>query len=171
MNMRHPAFSRAPAFTMVEVLFAASILVLAVSAILHAISAGQMQTYEAVLEFRAQLLAEAMVDEVLSYPYLDPGGDTTEGPDAGESGRGTFDAADDFHGFREDPDEVADADGVLYPTAFQGFTRVVSALYGDQTVTTQAGSFLSHGLIVNVTVTDSRGLSWTITHFEPEAVP
>lgn len=172
MRSNRPTDCRYPTdsgFTLMEVLFASAVLAVAVLAVCQAVAYGQMQTYEALHQMRAQALAEAMIEEVLAKPYADPGGDTTPGPDAGENARADFDAADDYHGFNEPPGAVADAAGALYAQPFQTFTRTVTAAYGPMTVTGFANPI--NGLTVTVTVTDTRGTSWTITRFRPEPVP
>jgi len=145
---------------------ASAILAFAVSAISYAISAGQAQTHDALHEMRATSLAEAMLEEVVSLPYVDPQGALTIGPDAGESNRQAFDNCDDFDGYTEDLGEVADAEGVAYSSDYAAFSRTIDATYGSVNIAALGGAVA--GLTVTVTVTDERGRSWQAIRFIAE---
>ena len=153
-------------FTLGEAMIAMAVLMLAVLAITQAIVSGQMQTYEALHDQRAVSLGEALVEEVLALPYADPEGAAGAGPDSGESNRSQFDNADDFDGFSESIGSVADAAGNDYNAPFQRFGRSVTATYGQQTVSGFADPI--DGVTVTVTVTDDRGLAWTLSRFITE---
>lgn len=157
-------------FTLVEVLMAASVLGFAVIALVQAVWAGQMNTYEAIHEARAHSLAEAMIDEVLSLPYSDPDETSSPGPETDETIRTHFDNADDYHGYTDAAGSIVDADAVLYPAAYQVFTRTVSAQYDTQTVT-GFGTNPVIGLTVTVTVQDLDGRFWVLSRFirEPQS--
>ena len=120
--------------TLVEALLASVILAVAVAAVSQAIVAGQMQSYSALHRRRAVDLAEALMEEVLRLPYNDPDGASAPGPEAGESGRSSFDNIDDYHGFSETGGSVADLAGGTYASAFQGFSRSVTVASGTVTV-------------------------------------
>lgn len=157
---------RAGGLTLAEVLLASAVLAFIVAGLTQTIVSGQSHTYNALHEERALSLAEALMDEVLALPYADLGGDTTPGPDDGETSRDLFDGLDDFHGFSEDTGELADPAGVLYPELFQRFTRTVDASYGTTTVAGFGGS--RDGLSITVTVADPGGREWSITRFVAE---
>ena len=156
-------------FTLVEVLVASAILATTAAAVASAIMAGQMLTYEALHHQRATALTEALTEEILARPYNDPDGDVVPGPDAGESGRSDFDAADDFHGFSETAGSLADAQGTLLPDTHQIFSRSVTAVYESRTV----GGFSDPipGLTIQLAVQDQRGTTWTLTRFITEPPP
>ncbi|MCZ6652534.1 MAG: prepilin-type N-terminal cleavage/methylation domain-containing protein [Planctomycetota bacterium] len=156
-------------FTLVEVLLASAILATTAVAVTNAIMAGQMLTYEALHNHQATALAEALTEEILALPYNDPDGDVIAGPDAGESGRSDFDAADDFHGFSEAAAALADAQGTLLPDAHQLFSRSATAVYESRTVTGFSAAI--PGLTIQVTVQDQRGTTWTLTRFITEPPP
>ena len=101
---------------MAEVMIASIILSITVFALSSARSAGHQLTYDAMREARAQALAEALIDEVISLPYDDPEGETVMGPDTGETSRSLYDNIDDFNGYLEEAGALADADGTSYPT-------------------------------------------------------
>lgn len=151
-------------FTLPEVMLALAVLMFIVAALTQAVVAGQMHVYEAIHEVRAVSLAEAMMDEVLAKPYDDPDGASVAGPEAGENDRDDFDNADDYDGYTEGPDDVADFAGAAYPDAYQSFTRSVTAAY--DTVTNLGED--RDGLLITVTVTDADNRTWTISRFVPE---
>ena len=156
-------------FTLVEGLVASAILATTAAAVTSAIMSGQMLTYEALHNQRATALAEALIEEILAQPYNDPDGDVIAGPDAGESGRSDFDAADDFHGFSEAAASLADAQGTLLPDEHQRFSRSVTAVYESRTVSGFSAPI--PGLTLQVAVQDQRGTTWTLTRFITEPPP
>ncbi|MBI1337600.1 MAG: hypothetical protein GC164_11625 [Phycisphaera sp.] len=159
--------SRAVGFTLMEVLIASTILAFSVAAITQAIVAGQTQSYEALHEYRALSLAEALMEEILAKPYDDPEGATDIGPDAGETTRALFDNVDDYHGYTEAAGTVADEAGLVYPAPFTDFSRSVTVSDASQGI---AGLGVTlYGVTVTVTVTDERGRQWTIARFVQEA--
>jgi len=132
----------------------------------QAVVSGQSHTYEAMHASRAISLAEAMIDEVLSKPYDDPDADITAGPDTGETDRDLFDCADDYHGYTEAVGAVLDQTLAAYPDLYQNFGRSVSAQYVTESLADLGGDH--DGLSVTVTVTDTRGRSWSVTRFIQE---
>jgi len=163
--MRRPA-----GFTLLEVLIASSILAFTTLALVQAVSAGQSQTLDALRRARGTALAEAMLEEVLSKPYADPEGETTLGPDAGESARDDFDNLDDYHGHSEAAGAVADAAGAAYPAAYQRYTRSVTV--EQETIDIAALGGARAGMRVTVTVAETvdgaQGRAWVVTRFVPE---
>ncbi len=146
-----------------ETMFAVTVLPFSVAALTQAEVSGQSHTYEAMHSSRAIALAESMIDEVLSKPYDDPDGDLTVGPDAGESSRDLFDAADDYDGLTEAAGAVQDQAGDDYPELYQNFDRSVTTAYTTETFATLGGDH--DGLTVTVTVTDTNGRTWTLSRF------
>lgn len=153
-------------FTLLEVMVASSILLVIVLAVSHAVTAGQQHGDAALSDSRAAALAEATLDEVLALPYTDPDGDTTEGPDTGETTRDTFDAIDDFDGWTEAAGSITDPSGTDWPDTYQTLSREVSATYGSVTIASLGGT--TTGIDLIVTVTDAAGREFTITRFIPE---
>ncbi len=152
--------------TLMEVMFAVMVLSFSVAALTQAVVSGQSHTYEAMHSSRAVTLAEAMIDEVLSKPYVDPDGDVTAGPDASEVSRDQFDCADDYDGFTEAVGVVQDQSGVAYPDLYQKFGRSVTATYTTETLVDLGGDH--DGLTVTATVTDDKGRVWTVSRFIQE---
>ncbi len=153
-------------FTLMEVMFAVLVLAFSVAALTQAVVSGQSHTYEAMHASRAITLAEAMIDEILGKPYDDPEGAITVGPDTGEATRDRFDNADDYDGYTEAVGAVADQSLALYPELYQRFGRSVTATYVTENLPDLGGDH--DGLRVTVTVTDTRGLSWSVTRFIQE---
>lgn len=156
----------AAGFTLMEVMFAVLVLSFSVAALTQAVVSAQSHTYEAMHASRAITLAEAMIDEILSKPYEDPEGDITVGPDAGEATRVLFDNADDYDGYTEPAGAVMDQSLALYPELYQRFSRSVTATYVTESLPDLGGDH--EGLSVTVTVTDVRGLTWSVTRFIQE---
>lgn len=156
-------------FTLVEVLAAAAILSFVVVVITHTVSAGQVQTYDALHQERALLLAEGLMDEILRLPYTDPSdASITPGPEASETTRAAYDNMDDYHGYPaltsiEQSTSIRDLHGVLYPATYQGFTRTVTCQYTSQTVADLGGTI--DGLLITVNVLDANNRLWTLTRF------
>ena len=155
---------RTGGFTLPEVMLASTILLFVVSALTQAVVSGQMHVYEAIREVRATTLAEAMLDEVLAKPYLDPEGGGAVGPEAGEDDRGDFDNVDDFDGFVEAAGDVADFSGAVYPQSYANYSRQVAVAATTQTFLGQD----IDGMLITVTVTDERGRTWALDRFVPE---
>ena len=163
--MQHRA-STNRAFTLPEVLMASAILAFAVAAISYAVSTGQAQTHYALHELRAISLTEALMEEIVAYPYADPEGATAAGADAGESSRASFDNSDDYHGYSESMGNIRDYDGDAYPTAYSRFRRSVTAVHETLNFAAVGGNMT--GLTVTVTVTDDKGRTWQAMRFIPE---
>lgn len=154
--------ARQTGFTLMEVLFALTVLGIAIAAMAQAGSTGQKATYEALRELRAMSLAEAMMEEIISLPYDDPEGTTTLGPDAGEVARTSYDNIDDFHGFTESRGSCRDMSGVRYPASYDDFGRSVSVATSTLTL---AGASATSGVSITVLVQDQGGRQWCITRF------
>lgn len=167
MTHTHALRWRASAgLTLMEVMFAVVVLAFSVAALTQAVVSGQSHTYEALHASRAITLAEAMIDEVLSKPYVDPDNDTTPGPDAGETDRSLFDCADDYDGYTEAVGAVLDQTLTPYPEMYQKFGRSVTATYTTESLPDLGGDH--DGLTVTVTVTDNFGRTWSVTRFIQE---
>jgi len=81
---------------------------------------------------RGQLLALALVSEIMKTSYADPESPgTVFGPEAGEvdGTRAAFDDVDDYQGWTESP--LADANGVAIPDLPNGWTRTVNVQYAN----------------------------------------
>ena len=158
--------NRQRGFTLVEGLIAATVLAVAGAAVSVAISSGHMQGFEASRMQQGMMLAEEMMEYVLSLPYTDPDGASTPGPEANESTPADFDNVDDFDAYIELAGQVRDVAGVLYPEQYQVFSRSVAVQYGSETVAGFGGPI--PGLLVTVTVTDNKGRQFVHTRFMPE---
>ncbi|MEM7681020.1 MAG: prepilin-type N-terminal cleavage/methylation domain-containing protein [Planctomycetota bacterium] len=154
------------AFTLIEVLLASAILAATMFAITASITAGQQQGLSAVDQARMVELAENTADRVLARPYNDPEGDTTPGPDTGETTATLFDAVDDFHSWAEAAGALTDAAGAALPTPYQTLARSVTV--ADQTLAVAALGGDINGKLVTVTVTDPEGRAITVQRFVAE---
>lgn len=158
--------TRQRGFTLTEVLIASAILSFATLAIVQAVSAGQTQTLDALKRARADALAETLLEEILSKPYADPQGDTSFGPDTGESTRSDFDNVDDYHNYSESAGGLADHAGDDYPIAYQSLNRSVSVVAVTNSVASLGGDHA--GVQVTVTVSEPAGRTWVVERFVPE---
>ena len=101
----HGPDSRATGFTLAEALLAVVVLSIAVGAIMGPISASYSQTRTVKQTTTAISMAQQLLDEVLSKPYVDPTDQsTTLGPEANEPGRAAFDNIDDYHNYHDTTD-------------------------------------------------------------------
>ena len=158
---------RARGFTLAEALLAAAILSFSVAAIAQAVVAGQMHTYEALHQLRGMTLAEALMEEILAQPWDDPNDTSAPGPEADELNRTLLDNMDDYHGFTEAAGDVADAAGQVYGSKFTRFARSATVAAATKAITELGGDDID-GLSITVTVTDDRGMTWTLTRFVPQ---
>ena len=138
--------------TLIECVLALTILPLAVTAVAYAIVAGQSQALEAIRRTRATVLAEAVMEEIVSLPY-ESGSDASLGPEVGESSRDLFDSPNDFHGWSEAAGSVTDATGTAYPQPMQRFSRSASCSVTSVSVSGFGAGI--DGLEVTVTVSDN----------------
>jgi MSHA pilin protein MshD len=148
--------------SLAESMLAITILPLAVTAISYAVVAGQQQALELLRQERASILAEALMEEILSHPYDDPNGGSALGPESGETSRTLWDNADDYHNFSEAEGALKDAAGNLYPSEYQGFSRSVVCAYTTITMPS-LGNFSRPALRIDVTVSDAGGPVATLT--------
>jgi MSHA pilin protein MshD len=117
-------------FTLAEALLATVILVTAITAITLPFAAGARAEQADARMCLAVSLAQEMMEEILAKPFSDPQGDTTPGPDAGETRRARFDNVDDYHGYYEGPGQIADATGAVLTTPIaKGLSRQVTCEY------------------------------------------
>jgi len=90
------------AFTLAEALIAVMVLMVAVGGIMGPISASYQQTRTVKQTTTAISLAQQLLDEILSKPFVDPSdSSTTLGPEADEASRASFDNIDDYHGYHD----------------------------------------------------------------------
>lgn len=163
--MQRSTANRAPrprrrAFTLAEVLLASAVLALATAAVVNAIVVAQTQTYEALHHARANALAEALIEEILARPYDDP-----DAADA-ETLRTDFDDIDDYDQLAEPAGAVADISGQTYGGAYADFARTVAVANQQQSIAAFGDPV--DGKTITVTITDSRGQTWTVTRFVPQ---
>ena len=141
---------------------ASAVLAMIVAAVAQAVTAGQVQTHDALHRVRAVELAEAMLDEIRSRPYDDPDGGGALGRDSGEGDKTQFDNSDDYHGLSETAGNVRDPAGGRYTGPYTRFSRGVTMRYTTRTGI--AGEAVP-GLEATVTVTDDNARTWSITGF------
>jgi len=149
-------------FTLMETLIATVILAFSVLAITYAVAAGQMETSDSLEYLRAMSLAEGLMEEAASRPYAAIDSGNPLGPESGEI-RSTFSTADDYHGFTEAKNNIKTANGTLYPSIYQSFTRSVTV--AATSVTPPGATAAVAGVNVTVTVTSASGVAYTVQRF------
>lgn len=161
--------SRSAGLTLIDSLIAVAVLAIGTAAVTETIVCGHMQTDDALRTQRAMMLADALMEEIISKPYDDPQGLLTFGPDTGETSRSLYDNIDDYHNFTDGPTGLKDAAASDYPSGFQGFTRSVSVAASSTSISGLPVAV--SGLQITVTVTDAAGRAWALTRFvmEPPA--
>lgn len=147
---------RRAGLTLAECIVALVVLSLAVTAVAYAVSAGQMQSAEALRKSRATMLAEALMDEIFAKSY---GAPVTGTPPA----RTGYTHAGQYNVFSEAPGNVRNAAGALYPSEFQRFGRSATVTTGTATLAGLGAARL--GLVVTVTVSEGGGAVSTLTRF------
>ncbi|MEO0964121.1 MAG: prepilin-type N-terminal cleavage/methylation domain-containing protein [Planctomycetota bacterium] len=160
----HPAAG----FSLPEVLIASMIVAIISLALAQAIVAGHQQTDNAVTVHRAAALADSMLERVLALPYDDPEGETTVGPDSGESGYTLFDNVDDYHNYTEAAGALIDASGTAWPNDYQDHSRSVRVVSETLDVADLGGTH--DGMTVTVTVTMPDGRLLTVRRWVPSEV-
>jgi hypothetical protein len=134
-------------YTLLEALFASTILSMVVLAVVSALSASQMQSFEGQKSILAAIAADNLLSELITLPYED------------------IRARD---GQREDIGELVTVDGVEYPRTFWPLGREVTAEEEIRLVEDLSVEIV--GLRVEVRVFDDARTLATIETFVPEPV-
>jgi len=135
--MRASRRQRGGAFTLLEALLAAVILVIAVTAVVMPFTVGMRTQMVEARQTLAVPLAEELMEEVLLRPFEEPydGDEQAEppaafGPEAEETSRDQFSAIDDYHGYTDPPGTITDPGGsVIDDPAAEGLSRHVTVAY------------------------------------------
>ncbi len=105
------AGSKRRAFSLLEVVISVflvgTVMVVALEALVAA-TAGRAQSGN---QAHAALLAQALIEEILDQPYVEPDGGALFGLESGEAVGGTraaFDDVDDYHGWSGSPPQTKD---------------------------------------------------------------
>jgi Tfp pilus assembly protein PilV len=89
-------------------MLAVLVLGIAVGAMMGPISASYQQTRTVKQTTTAISMAQQLLDEVLSKPFVDPSDlSMTLGPEADELSRASFDNIDDYHGYHDSTNSAA----------------------------------------------------------------
>jgi Tfp pilus assembly protein PilV len=105
---RRLAIQPARGFTLAEGMLAVVVLAMAAGAMMGPLSASYQQTRTMAQSTTAISMAQQLLDEILSKPFVDPSDlTTTPGPEADEPSRASFDNIDDYHGYHDTTDTTA----------------------------------------------------------------
>jgi prepilin-type N-terminal cleavage/methylation domain-containing protein len=142
--------------TLAECLLALVILALAVTAIAYAVSAGQMQSAEAMRQSRATMLAESLMDEIFSKSYGAPATGTAPA-------RTAFTTAGKYNVFSEAAGNLRDATGALCPAEYQMYARRAAVSSSTQAISGLGTG--TAGLLITVTISLGGDTVCTLTRF------
>lgn len=141
MRFMLPNRNRQLGVTLVELVIAITIVAIAATTVLGAMSAITTRSADAMIQQQAIVVAQAYLEETLQRPVVDPDGVEPE------SGRGTYDDVDDYNG-------LADVG------AHDQFGNAIAAL-SDYNV---AVAVSQSAALTNVPSTAARRVDITVTH-------
>ncbi len=147
-----PALRRlSAAFTIVEAVISTIIVAVMFVAALNTVGASRLTQHRASLVSRGQLLAEALLAEILRQSYQEPADTPVFGREAGElaTSRTNYDDVDDYHGWSATPPTAKDGTTLANSTGWQ---QTVTVEWVDPVVPTQTAATESGVKRITVTV-------------------
>ena len=153
--------------TLVESLLAATVLAMAVTAIVVPFSAGAKSVHEDARQTLAVALAQDLMEEILAKPFYDP-----DGSDADEEERWDWDDMADYDALVEAEGEIRSFDTQLVTDpASRGMTRHagVKSVYVSGQDTTEPSTFLR--IVVEVKYQGRSVIKLTRLVYANESVP
>jgi len=153
--------------TLLETMLAASILAIAAASATLPFAAGVQEVQQSARLEQAVLLAESLMEEVVTRPFEDPQSLTSRalGPETGETDRTKFDNIDDYHGYSESdqiPRELTTTLSPITATNGAGLWRSVTIQY--LMLSGQPSWDQNNAALVTVTVNDgSLGAIYTLS--------
>ena len=135
---------RRRAFTLMEALAAAAVLAAGALAVALTVNASAAQSDYSLHAQRAAELADDLMERAMAQPYA---------------------SVTTLNNFSESVNNIKNVGGTLYPANYQKFSRSMTVVAGNQTVT-GLGTFA--GVTVTVTVSDQVHDNWTLTRFIPQ---
>ena len=165
--VRRARRGRREGLSLVETMLAMVVLSIAVFATLSTLVAGEQQLQEADHTLAASRLARDLLEEIVTKAYEDPQEPgKPPGPEQGENNRTLYDDCDDYNNFHDNPGDARNAAGTLYGPNQQVFKRKVNVTAATNTIASLGATV--PGLLVEVTVEDARGRTWTYNRFIPQ---
>ncbi len=145
---------RRQAFSIMETTMATLMVGILLAGSLASFARIQGMQQDMVMMEQAQLLAVDLMNEILSFPYSEPGVTAVStGPESGESSRALYDDVDDFNGMSET--SALTRAGTAIPGASQYRRRV--AVYYVQPANPTVISFTNQGSRIVVVIVDRNG--------------
>jgi MSHA pilin protein MshD len=146
------------AFTLVEAVIAIVIISVMLVAALNTVGAARLSQQKTSQVSRGQMLAEALMSEILAQRYKEDISSTTLGPDSGESTgiRVDFDDVDDYDQWSAQPPE--EKDGTQIPNLEQ-WTRAVTVDWVEAEDFDEIESSDSGVKLITVTVVNPNGIT------------
>jgi len=152
--------TRAPGFTLVEVLMAAAIMGILFVALMEALRTGLQMLEQSQRTTVASVLAEEVYQMTLALPVADPQEPTHWGAEAGESA--PFDDVDDFDGAVFSPPRNADGNVIAGMEDYEQQVTVVSVSEDDldEVVADGASGVARVTVVVTCGDTEMCRMSW-----------
>ncbi|GJM18654.1 MAG: hypothetical protein DHS20C14_08670 [Phycisphaeraceae bacterium] len=157
MTTTNRRYRFARGLTLVEVAISTVLIAGLMVSAMNAVGASVVAREQAVDSVRGQLLAETMLDAIVTLPYQDPGLGLGIGPieidldDGLPTKWGQFDDVDDFNGWSSSPPEAAD--GSAIPGYTSDWQRAVSVRYLEPISLAQQGGLSANTGVKRITVT------------------
>lgn len=140
------------AFGMLEAMISSAIVGLLLVAVLNSVGASAMSQQRTAEARRGQLLASALMSEILQQAFTEPTDAPMFGREAGESLRSQLDDVDDYNGYSTSP--PVDRGGAAIAGA-DGWTQSVTVAWAKAGAFDQTGN--SSDNVKRITVTLRKG--------------
>lgn len=139
------------AFTLVEAMLASLIVAVLLVAVLQTVGATGLARYKAGERATARFLADALVADITSLAYRDPGSSPVFGLEAGETAASkvNYNDVDDYNGWSESP--PLDRCGNVLP-GLDGWRRSVAVAWVNANDVTQTSATETGAKRITVTV-------------------
>jgi len=108
--------------TLVESAISVVIVGVMFVAVLNMVAGAQTTEYANLHRSRGLVLAEDLMNEILQWPYMEPGATSSAiTREAGEGGgnRSRFDDLDDYHGWKASPPQALDGSAIAWATGYE----------------------------------------------------
>ncbi|MFW5782669.1 MAG: hypothetical protein ACOCWO_05205, partial [Candidatus Muiribacteriaceae bacterium] len=124
-------------FTIAEIIITLTLITLVVGPLVNAYMVSMKSSEMTEKDFTMDVLAQELLEEILSKDYEDKDNYGHIGKETGEDTRKDFDDVDDYLGFHEDYGEIADINGTVIQR-FSGYSRKVELYNEDNALLSSA---------------------------------
>ncbi len=155
-SLREQRRSDRRAFSLIEVVISSLIVGVVLVAALNTVGSATSGAFRTGEQGQAQLLADALMAEILGLGYEEPVDEPIFGPELDETADGTrtaYDDVDDYHGWEAKP--PVEKDGMVLPYT-EGWIRAVNVEFVSQGDLTEVVNSEEDLKQITVTVTNDR---------------